>query len=151
LDVELRDIEREARLARQIRERHWTMLGLSLAIVAGSFILRTGDADHVAPIGFPQLSLPPLCGSRAIFCVECPGCGLTRSFVALASGDVAESFRFHRVGWVIALAVVAQLPYRVYGLWELRTGVVERKWPIWFGYALIALLIVNWLVKIAGL
>jgi hypothetical protein len=64
---------------------------------------------------------------------------------------VWQSWQFHRVGWLLALAVVAQIPYRVYALWELRHGFVERAWPIWFGNFLIAALVVNWLAKISGI
>jgi hypothetical protein len=96
----------------------------------------------------PLEALPPMCGSRALFGVECPGCGLTRSFVALASGDLAESIRLHRVGWLLAAAVVLQIPYRIYALRELRTKAPQRTWPTWFGNGLIAILILNWLIKI---
>ena len=71
---------------------------------------------------------------------------LTRSFVALAAGDASESFRLHRIGWLMALAVVLQVPYRAWGLYELRRGVIaDRAWPTWFGNVLIAALILNWL------
>jgi hypothetical protein len=97
-----------------------------------------------------DVALPPVCSSRLLFGVECPGCGLTRSFVALAAGDLSASWRYHRVGWLMALAVVGQIPYRVCGLIETRTRIVPRTWPAWLGYLLIASLIVNWLLKMGG-
>ncbi|MEX2316807.1 MAG: DUF2752 domain-containing protein [Pirellulales bacterium] len=145
------ECDRQARLVHQLRQRHWTMLWVSTVIVVAAFLLRVGESGRVAPKALPDLPLPLMCGSQVCFGVDCPGCGLTRSFVALADGDVAQSYRFHHVGWVIALAVLLQFPYRVYSLWELRTRVVERTWPRWFGGALIALLIGNWLGKVAGL
>jgi hypothetical protein len=45
---------------------------------------------------------------------------------------------------VLALALVLQIPYRLYLLWELRSVVPDRTWPVWFGRGLIALLIGNW-------
>jgi hypothetical protein len=145
------DDMRQAQLACQFRQRHWTMLWVSTVIVIGSFLLHVGDAGRVAPKALPNLPVPLMCGSRACFGIDCPGCGLTRSFVALADGDVPRSYRFHHVGWLIALAVVLQFPYRIFSLWELRTRVVERSWPTWFGRALIVLLVGNWLGKMAGL
>ncbi len=131
-------------------QRHWTMLCVATVVVIASLLLRFRDGDHLAPFGLSSLTLPPLCGSQAIFGVECPGCGLTRSFVALARGDLTGSFRYHHLGWLMALAVLVQFPYRACGLWELRSKIVERRWPNWFGTALIALLIGNWLGKLAG-
>ena len=131
---------------RQLRERHWTMLGLAVCIIAASFALRLRDTQTVG-VKWLGVDLPPMCGSRVLFGIECPGCGLTRSFVALAAGDLQQSLEFHRVGWLLAAAVVGQIPYRIYALRELRFRTVQRAWPIWFGYLLVGTLIVNWLVN----
>ncbi len=125
------------------------MLGVSVAVIVLSFALQLNPAGRVRASWLPFDSLPPLCGSRAFFGINCPGCGLTRSFVALASGDMSESFRLHRIGWLMALAVVLQIPYRAWGLYELRRGVIsERTWPQWFGRIPIAALILNWLAAL---
>ena len=134
----------------QLLDRHGTMLGISAAVIVLSFALQLNPAGRVRASWLPLESLPPLCGSRAFLGINCPGCGLTRSFVALASGDLAESFRLHRVGWLMALAVVLQVPYRAWGLYELRCGSIsDRAWPTWCGNALIAALILNWWFNIA--
>lgn len=128
-----------------LRDHHGTMLGVCLAVIVLSFALQLNAEGRVRASWLPFDSLPPLCGSRALFGVACPGCGLTRSFVALAAGDFAESFRLHRLGWLMALAVALQIPYRTWRLHELRRGVIsESRWPVWFGRALIAALIANW-------
>jgi hypothetical protein len=132
---------------RQLRDRHRFMLALAVFVIAVSFCLRFRQGG-VLRLPWSSTELPAVCTSRLLFDVECPGCGLTRSFVALASGDFAASFRYHRVGWLLALAILAQVPYRVFALRELRQRVVSRPWLAWFGYLLIAALIANWLLKI---
>lgn len=140
---------RRERLRAQLLDRHWTMLGVSVTVIVLAFALQLNPAGHVRASWLPLESLPPLCGSRAWFGVNCPGCGLTRSFVALAAGDWDESVRMHRVGWLMALAVALQIPYRTWGLLEVRRGVlVERRWPVWFGNGLIAALLLNWLYNV---
>src|SRR6478752_10538865 len=140
--------EREISIA---RDRHRTMLYFALFIIAASFLLRRGESETIT-LAWPKIELPPLCASRALFDIECPGCGLTRSFVALAAGDIQESWQLHRLGWLLALAVVGQIPYRLYALRQLReTGSpVQPLWPKLFGNFLIAALIINWLLKITG-
>ena len=57
----------------------------------------------------------------------------------------------HRVGWVLALAVLLQIPYRLFALWDKNRILAVHTWPDWFGRALIALLIGNWLGEMLGL
>jgi len=135
----------------QLRERHWTMLIISVLVIVLSVTLKLSPSGKVGASWLPIPSLPPMCGSRAIFGVECPGCGLTRSFVALGNGNWAESLRMHRVGWLLAAAVILQVPYRAYSLWELKRRIPQRTWPNWFGRLLIAALLINWLAKMAAL
>jgi hypothetical protein len=135
---------------RQARERQWFMLVLAIVVIAAAFILRFGQGSGLR-LPWTGVTLPPLCTSRLLFGIECPGCGLTRSFVALASGDFAGAWHYNRVGWLLALAVMAQIPYRVWRLRQLNHGIVaESKWPVWFGSLLIAALIVNWVLKVLG-
>lgn len=136
---------------RLLCERHRFMLGLAVFVIAAAFGLRFNQGNALQ-LPWSNTALPTICASRLLFGAECPGCGLTRSFVALASGDLAESFHYNRVGWLLAMAVVLQVPYRVYALRELRREVVaDRPWLLWFGYLLIAALVVNWLLKVIGI
>jgi hypothetical protein len=50
-------------------------------------------------VGGPDL-MPrqTVCWSRLLFGGLCPGCGLTRSFVALAGGSLADAWRLNRMG-----------------------------------------------------
>ena len=130
-------------------DRHRAMLALSAGVLIAAFLLRINDGGRVGAPWLPFESLPPMCGSRALLGIECPGCGLTRSFVALASGDFAESFRFHRLGWLMFLATASQIPYRTVRLRQLRRGDLgERRWPKWFGSLLIAALLTNWAIGV---
>ncbi|NOY30232.1 MAG: DUF2752 domain-containing protein [Planctomycetes bacterium] len=120
------------------------MLLLSLFILTAALALSLRGPKGEATVAWQGIPLPALCASRAWWGLECPGCGLTRSFVALASGDWSQSLQYHRVGPLMWLAVVLQIPYRTYSLWELQTSLVWRRWPTWFGNFLIAALLGNW-------
>jgi hypothetical protein len=134
-----------------MRDWHWTILGIALFVVVASCTLSIDDSGKITLSGL-DVELPPLCGSRALFNLECPGCGLTRSFIALAAGDLWQSFEYHRLGWLLALAIAAQFPYRIFSLRELRQdNIVDRTWPTWFGYFVVATIGMNWLFKMIGL
>ena len=70
------------------------------------------------------------CLFRMLFQISCPGCGMTRSWIALLHGDVLASFRYHPFGLpifslgismaVIALsAVYKRVP--LHTLWSYRS------------------------------
>ena len=124
------------------------MLGISLTVIALAFLLETRADGRVNFVGAPGLPLPESCASRIWFGVRCPGCGLTRSLIALADADLSASLRHHRIGWLLALAILFQIPYRVHGLRDLKRGVRERAWPTWFGNLLIAALLINWIAHL---
>jgi len=50
-----------------------------------------------------------LCWFRAAFHIDCPFCGMTRSFVALAHGDVPAALRFHPAGPLLFAAMMVAL------------------------------------------
>lgn len=52
-----------------------------------------------------------LCLFRTITGHECPGCGMTRAFVALLHGDVAGAFRHNRMS-LIVLPLLAYVTVR---------------------------------------
>lgn len=130
---------------RIFQKRQRFMLGLSLFVIMAAFSLRTLDTGGVQISWLPQLPIPELCGSRVMFGVSCPGCGLTRSFIALADGDFASSLQFNRIGWIMALTLIAQIPYRIYMMSKPPELVIDLRWPKWFATFLIALLFGNWL------
>jgi hypothetical protein len=127
--------------------RHREMLGLATLVIVLSWLLEVHSDQRVA-IGFlPAWPLPETCMSRSLFHVSCPGCGLTRSFVYLAHADWKASWNMHRLGWLLAVAVVAQIPYRIFALATGQPAPLGKSAPRAFGMLLITLLIVNWVAN----
>lgn len=123
--------------------RHREMLMIAIFVVVCSFSFKVVDGRQVVFRWWPSLVVPETCGSRQWFGVECPGCGLTRSFIYLAQGDLERSLAVNRVGWVMALSVLLQFPYRIAAL-RTNKPVLPPLLCKWFGNGLIAMLILNW-------
>ena len=124
------------------------MLIIAGGIVLLAFLFQVGTDGRVYVWGLPDYPLPSTCMSYAWFGVKCPGCGLTRSVVQLAHGNWWESCRYHRLGWLMAAAILLQFPYRMLGLWNGGPTFLGHRIPTLFGYLIIFLLIGNWLVEI---
>ncbi len=123
------------------------MLGIALVTVALAFALEVHPNQRVALRGLPQYPLPPSCFSRTYLGVDCPGCGLTRSFILLAQGDLRASVARHRLGWLLALAVLLQVPYRIAKLCRPHAEAIPRHWTRAFTWLLLILLAANWVMR----
>jgi Protein of unknown function (DUF2752) len=132
------------------RRRHREMLGVACVVCALAFALQETPGGRVAVRGFPQLPLPQTCASRSLFGVRCPGCGLTRSVIHFAEGDWRASWQSHRLGGLMAVLIALQIPYRLLALRRPDRPLLPVRLQIFFGSALIALLIGNWLVDLVA-
>ncbi len=90
------------------------VLAIAVAVVVLAFALRPGS-DAVSLLGW---DVPVLCTFRRLTGLPCPGCGLTRSFVFLAHGQVADAFRTNLLGPFAFALTVAQIPWRTHKLWR---------------------------------
>jgi hypothetical protein len=139
------EVDREEAATRSRRRRHREMLLIALAATFLPFVLDVLPNQRVAFRGLRQFPLPETCMARSVFGVSCPGCGLTRSFIYLARGDWQHALALHRLGWLLAAAVLLQFPYRLYALRRGNLSVGQYAAARWFGYTLLALLVGNWL------
>ncbi len=130
--------------------QHRQMLAAACGVIALSFVLIVRSDDHAAFALLPNLPIPSTCPSQTIFGVDCPGCGLTRSFIFLAHGDWHAAYLRNRMGWLLAAAVVLQIPYRLVALLGRNRQPLGRRLPEVFGIVLIVALIGNWVLRMLG-
>ncbi len=130
------------------QSRHRTMLAIACGVVVLSLLLHVRSDQRVEFGWLPGLPMPEMCWSRSLFGAKCPGCGLTRSLVYLAHGDWRASLTMHRLGMVMALAILAQFPYCTVGILYKKDYPLGRRFAAVFAWGLIALLIGNWLLEV---
>jgi hypothetical protein len=91
---------------------HIVVLTICLLILLGSFLLKPSESgDGLLYIG--SLPLPHSCTFKNLTGIPCPGCGLSHSMVEAARGDLKQSFRYHHLGLLTLIYVLAQLIYRI--------------------------------------
>lgn len=126
--------------------------GVILAFLA-AFLFEIRDDGRVATRLLPWIPLPEVCMSRVWFHVDCPACGLTRSFIRLAEFDLSKSIAMHRLGWLVALFFAGQIPYRVMLLRRIRLGAATSarvRWPRVMTFLLLLAVLLNWGSRLAG-
>jgi hypothetical protein len=140
------------------RSEHLWILGIALVAIGGSFVLQPAGHGglYVSVPGLDaRITFPESCMSRRLLGLSCPGCGLTRSFVALARGQVKESFCFNPMGPVLFAVCCFQLPYRIIeflGLWRAGRWWSAFRDVLALGtWVLLVSLVVGWAARMAGL
>ena len=91
---------------------HVAVLLFCGAILAGSVVLTPGEAG-LSLLGYRW---PFTCWLYETIGIRCALCGMSRSFVALAHGDLSAALRFHRLGPAVFALFCLQVPYRLYAL-----------------------------------
>lgn len=134
------------------RRHHLVLLAIYGVVIVLAFVLRVNPDQRVEFTFLPGYPLPESCISKSVLDTECPGCGLTRSFVHLAAGKLSSSWKVNRVGWLLAIAVLLQIPYRLAAIKALTADQPPpfAKWHTAFSGLLIVALVGNWLLKTAG-
>ena len=140
--------------------RQW--LGNSDAIAAvwliGSLLclglaacMSVGEQRRVYLLGWSQ-PLPETCVTYSRLGIDCPGCGLTRTFVHMAHAQFAEAWGLSPVGTLIFLFACLQIPFgtaqllfRSRGRWTEAWG----RWNDWGTACLVAALVLQWLVRLS--
>lgn len=128
--------------------RHRILLFTSLFIIVSAFLLEVRD-DRVSFGRGTGSTLPHLCAIRGWLGIDCPACGLTRSLIHFSNGDWRASLADHRLGWLIALAVVVQIPYRCHALKTGQNEPLGHKVPMIYWNGLIVLLMADWIAGFA--
>jgi len=130
---------------------------LLLALIAGAlglaFLLQPAAAPGT-PTLIAGVPIPSTCGFEKATGVPCPGCGLTRSWVEAAHGDLARSLAYNRIGVALMIYAILQAMRQIVWLAApARRSATERVGRLLDRgiVVLLALLALNWLAMLAGL
>jgi hypothetical protein len=130
---------------------HATYLLLAICVLGLARLLTVNARDHVV-VPVLNLQLPETCASRQIVGYPCPGCGLTRGFIAVLHGRWRQAWHYNPGVYIVALLVVGQIPYRVIQIRYAQLGVSELQYPRVGNVLILATvstLLGQWLLRLA--
>lgn len=130
---------------------HVLFLSFAILILGASFVL---NSDGLSGVYLPggEISFPRTCSSRIVFGIDCPGCGMTRAFIAISDGRFGHAWQLNRASFVVYAFVWAQIPWHSLQLIRLWQGRSPLFWP-WIyviPIAVVALMLINWVLKLSG-
>ncbi len=130
---------------------HLIFLSLAGIVILASFILESGGKSGVHLPGRKN-PLPVMCSSRMIFGINCPGCGMTRSFIAISRGNFSMAWELNRASFLVYAFVAIQIPWHLTQLLRIWLGHWPIFWPAlyYLPIGLAAALILNWMLQFAG-
>lgn len=120
-----------------------------------TYLLGLGFTTAVFVVSYfyapPDIPAYTICMFKNLTGLDCPGCGLTRAFCAIAKGNISKGFWFN---------VTSPMIFLLFALWWVRSllhlfgltrpaNVIDapfRKWPLLTGMAVI--FVAAWLVKL---
>lgn len=124
-----------------------TRKGFSLVVIVGLFVMLTaGWWVRVADL--PGYSL---CLFKNLFQTDCPGCGLTRSFVAIGRGQLMQAWKFHPGGLFLYAFFLSLLMTEAYKVLAGKTDEVPfyyRKITPWLASGLAIFFLLSWLYRL---
>ena len=128
---------------------HLICLGIATGIITLSFSMRIGSepSDSVYQPWSNQ-PLPQSCSSRMMFGISCPGCGLTRSFIAISHGKFQRAWNFNAASFLVYSFVFAQIPWQLFQIFRIRMD-LPKIHNLWIYLPLIAIavaLVMQWVI-----
>lgn len=109
------------------------------------------ESNSIVTLPLVDYSLPELCNFRRLFNIDCPGCGMTRSFIHAANFRIGDAWAMNPAGTLLFLSLVASIPLRItqwlrarYGKPLASTVRLEGGWLI----MLTVVMLVNWCLKL---
>ncbi len=127
---------------------HIIVLLVCAAVSVAAFF---ADVDDVG-LYFFGWKWPLHCVLYDNFKLKCALCGMSRSFSALAAGQVEKAFYYNRVGPILFLLVFLQIPYRILAIYIYPKRInrkVQKSMNLTAAVVLSAVF-VNWIVYLAG-
>jgi hypothetical protein len=129
---------------------HLAFLLTAAAVILCSLIMTSEGKTTVRVPGLP-IQMPETCTSRRVWNMDCPGCGLTRSFINMSHGEVQKAFSFNPAGPFVYLFVLIQIPWHGYQLFRLlkMRRPVESAWLFVPLYGMSAAVLFQWLWRLS--
>lgn len=134
----------------QSRMTHCLFLAMASAVLLLSFLMSSDGRHSVSLPGF-SAPLPEMCTAKAYFGFSCPGCGLTRSFIAISQGKWSQAWQLNPASFLVYAFVGLQIPWQLFQLFRIQRQqpVVDTIWIFAPLLVCITAMLAQWIIKLS--
>lgn len=128
---------------------HWLFFSMAAIVLLLSFLMSSEGERSVFFPGF-QSPVPQTCAAQRLFGIDCPGCGMTRAFISISSGQFARAWSFNPASFIVYLFVAVQLPWNAIQIWRLKNQRRPLVTPLAYmaPVAMVVVMVVHWIWKL---
>ena len=107
------------------------VLLVALTVISLSFVMKIKD-DQKVYFPFSTQPIPEVCGSRSLFGVDCPGCGMSRAFISISNLQIDRALAFNSASLIVYLFVAIQIPWHAMQIFRTfyRGGPIDTWWTL---------------------
>jgi len=98
------------------------LLAVTAVFLIARILAPHGDDSASLVISGTSFQLPAFCSFQRSFAIDCPGCGLTRSFVYAVRGRLSDAWAMHPIGTLLAGYLALTVPERAWRIMRLAVG-----------------------------
>lgn len=130
---------------------HWTFLIMGALVILMSILMRSDGPTAVYLPGF-ETPMPETCSTKRLLGFACPGCGMTRAFIAISHFEFARAWGFNRASFVVYAFIAGQIPWHVWQISRIKRGLPPAHvvWVYALPIAMLIALLGNWLLNLSG-
>jgi len=90
------------------------------------------------------------CVTKMYLGFDCPGCGMTRAFIRISSGQFAKALQLNSASFVVYLFFAIQIPWHAMQLFRIGKGIgpVDSWLTIVPALAMVVTLVVCWIWRV---
>ena len=126
----------------------WMVGGLACVTLAA--LMEVGENRRVYWPG-ASAPVPELCLLYSRLGIDCPGCGLTRTFIHMAHGQWSSAWQTNPVGMLVFVFACLHIPMgAAQVIFRMRNTVIESwgKWCDWCIAGLLIALLLQWAMRL---
>ena len=131
---------------------HLVFLVMATVIITLSFSMRNGaESSGSVYLPWSDMPLPQACSSRMTLGISCPGCGMTRSFIAISHGEFQRAWNFNAASFLVYSFVLVQIPWQLFQIFRIRMG-LPKIYSLWIFLPMILCalaMVAQWTVRMS--